>query len=628
MWLLDIKDLDNLKLVQVSEESAPKYAILSHTWGDEEVSFQEVQALIQAQEPYSRSKSPDITAKKGYIKIRDTAVVAAEDMYSYIWVDTCCIDKSSSAELSEAINSMFRWYKRASVCYVYLEDVEDNTDYEHWEDSFLTYCRNSRWFTRGWTLQELIAPREVHFYARNWRYMGASKQGTRVTWIEHHIAEITGIDIGILAGSIQLNEVSIATRMKWASGRQTTRVEDMAYCLMGLFDVNMPMLYGEGNKAFIRLQEEVLKKSNDHSIFAWKVSKAGPDEYLSGLLAETPRHFAHVEDYRPILASFLNTNTTWSITNQGFQLALFLQPLDTYGELVADEYNAVLECSIRQDDEDYPRSPVIRIKRLYGNQFARVRAHTINSVITPSFQKHQDDEPYETSPVKGSYEVLFVKQKPEDPVPSFSVAFENSRSPEYTDGSWYLDNIWPREHWNGALSTLRTIPSPSTQVRGILHILGWFRFVIPHTGIGVNLVVGLEQKRGGSWNVWHWERPSATEDQYKDLVSVRRKIMSQGPDREEEFSKSPGRSESPWRSQRSDPRLRISIRKQSIHGRVDYLIEAHYIAELSASREDDCEEEKLKTKDRVEDEADESCARLSVKAVKPNNDGRARLSGR
>ncbi|KAI0517902.1 HET-domain-containing protein [Xylaria bambusicola] len=302
MWLLNTDKLDRPKLVQVPEESAPRYAILSHTWGKEEITFQDIQELSRRE--WSRAVSQTamtIQKKKGFIKIRRAAAIAADHGYNHVWVDTCCIDKTSSAELSEAINSMFRWYRQASICYAYMEDVKHGY-HDRKGGLFSLLCRNSRWFTRGWTLQELIAPEDV---------IKAHDGYIRVS-----LAQITGIDVRVLEGIIQPSEISIASRMKWASQRETTRIEDAAYCLMGLFDVNMPLIYGEGTKTFIRLQEEILKSSSDHSMFAWKAPETGSNEALTGLLAETSQYFADVGNYRPMPPSASRGSATWSTTNQ------------------------------------------------------------------------------------------------------------------------------------------------------------------------------------------------------------------------------------------------------------------------------------------------------------------------
>ena len=232
-----------LQLEEFFDALVPKYAILSHTWEKGEVLFRDMEDLDKAR------------AKPGFAKLQGACTLAASQGYDYIWVDTCCIDKSSSAELSEAINSMYKWYKGSRVCYAYLSDVEKADQLEA-----------SRWFTRGWTLQELIAPRRVEFYTASWSSLGKKSDSGLIS----PISRASLVDECVLSGVVDLrHEVSVAKRMYWASKRKTTRKEDEAYCLMGLFDVNMPLLYGEGTKAFIRLQQEIAKVSEDQSILAW-----------------------------------------------------------------------------------------------------------------------------------------------------------------------------------------------------------------------------------------------------------------------------------------------------------------------------------------------------------------------
>ena len=249
-----------------SSKSIPPYAILSHTWGDEkdEVAFKEMTSDVE---------SSPTAEKEGFMKIKIACIKARIDHgLKYAWVDTCCIDKSSSAELTKAINSMFKWYQRAVVCFVFLKDLDPETD----------SLENCNWFRRGWTLQELIAPRDISFFDKTWRNYGDKQK------LGGEIARISGISEDVLMGKQPLADVPVAVRMSWAAMRETTREEDIAYCLLGIFDVNMPMLYGEGEKSFIRLQEEIIKESPDMSIFAWKAS-TGMD--YSGLLARSPASF-------------------------------------------------------------------------------------------------------------------------------------------------------------------------------------------------------------------------------------------------------------------------------------------------------------------------------------------------
>jgi hypothetical protein len=201
--------------------------------------------------------------KAGYDKIRFCVGKAAENGLQYSWVDTCCIDKSTSDELSAAINSMFRWYQRASKCYVYLSDVrvpDEVVDVQAfritWEDAF----RRSRWFTRGWTLQELLAPATVEFFCKE-----GKRLGSRIS-LEQEIYEITEIPVEALRGQ-RLSDFSIEERMRWVGKRETTIKEDKSYCLLGIFGVFMPLIYGEGEAyASLRLREEVQKRQEGRGI--------------------------------------------------------------------------------------------------------------------------------------------------------------------------------------------------------------------------------------------------------------------------------------------------------------------------------------------------------------------------
>jgi len=198
--------------------------------------------------------------KAGYGKIQFCGEQARRDGLQYFWVDTCCIDKSNAVEYQHAINSMFRWYKAATKCYVYLPDVSrprsvlaDNTN-ESWESSF----RKSEWFRRGWTLQELIAPASVEFFCKDMELLG-----NKIS-LERHIREITGIPSKALRGS-PLSDFSVAERMSWTERRVTTYEEDKAYSLLGIFNVYMPVIYGEGkDRALARLREEIERPREVH----------------------------------------------------------------------------------------------------------------------------------------------------------------------------------------------------------------------------------------------------------------------------------------------------------------------------------------------------------------------------
>ena len=305
-----------LKLSEFFDDNIPRYAILSHTWGEDEVSFHDLQ-----------NKNPkDLDGLKGYMKIKACCALAASRNFKYVWIDTCCIDKTSSAELSEAINSMYRWYRNAGTCYAYLVDVwigekrkdsrrvaRDLREYSPWVVTELwSMFRKSRWFTRGWTLQELLAPRSMYFLDKRWRLLG-----DKISLIKE-LSSITGIQQNHI---IEHTSASAAQKMSWASGRKTTRLEDMAYSLMGIFDVSMPLLYGEGGNAFTRLQHEVVKISDDESIFAWE------DDLLleSGMFAQSPKAFANsgdiveINDLHPLYVS----RAPYAITNRGLAIENF-----------------------------------------------------------------------------------------------------------------------------------------------------------------------------------------------------------------------------------------------------------------------------------------------------------------
>lgn len=220
---------------EFAETQLPRYAVLSHTWGDEEVSYLDL-LYLSSDLPASTaglvqallSKSPKDS--QGFGKVQECCQLARNRGLDWVWIDTCCIDKSSSAELSEAINSMWRWYRDADEAYAYLHDVILGPD---WNQATLQQFSKARWFTRGWTLQELLAPKDVFFCNCRWQIFASKKV------IAQDIADITSIPLVFLDGSnspADSSSCSVAMRMSWVSKRQTTRPEDIAYCMLGLFD--------------------------------------------------------------------------------------------------------------------------------------------------------------------------------------------------------------------------------------------------------------------------------------------------------------------------------------------------------------------------------------------------------
>ncbi|KAK4445991.1 hypothetical protein QBC34DRAFT_486985 [Podospora aff. communis PSN243] len=313
-----------LELEEFPEERATGYAILSHTWGDEEVSFQDMR------EPVATRKCQ---SKKSYEKTLRTCREAEFNGLKYAWVDTCCIDKSSSAELSESINSMFRWYAKAEVCYAYLVDVP------------AVSFEKSVWFTRGWTLQELLAPRSLVFFDSDWATIGTRETrsaevgaatGIKEQYLKPPTTQYYVRGLHYEAVQEMLQCASIAQKMSWAANRKTTRVEDVAYCLLGIFGINMPLLYGEGKGAFIRLQEAVLQRVyDDQSIFAWEQGET----HNSRMLAESPDAFAGCGSIVP--CRMQGYDPRLGLTNKGIRLNI---PI--FG---VPEFFAVLRCQRETD---------------------------------------------------------------------------------------------------------------------------------------------------------------------------------------------------------------------------------------------------------------------------------------
>ncbi|KAK0620074.1 heterokaryon incompatibility protein-domain-containing protein [Immersiella caudata] len=273
-------DTGNIQRVDefVCDTGRPPYAILSHVWEPgEEVSLREL------------SEPANCAHKKGYRKTEQACAMAAKNGFQYVWIDTCCFERGTSAELNEAINSMFRWYQEAAICYVFLADLlpEGPGPGPISELDFASSLSKCKWFTRGWTLQELIAPRGILFFDQEWNFRGSKSDLCEL------ISSITDIPRTLLNHEAELSEFTAARNMSWAAGRKTTRLEDEAYCILGLFDVHMTLLYGEGRAAFIRLQETILARTGDLSILAWADEGEGHDGghgHVPGYHHYTSRH--------------------------------------------------------------------------------------------------------------------------------------------------------------------------------------------------------------------------------------------------------------------------------------------------------------------------------------------------
>jgi hypothetical protein len=353
----------SLQLEFFTDEPYPEYAVLSHRWSGTEMNIRDLQD--------GKASLREV----GYKKMVLTCAQAEADGIDYIWIDTFCIDKESSAELSESINSMFAWYKRAKVCYAFMADVTCQGDGRRNDD-----FDRSEWFERGWTLQELIAPKEVVFYSKDWKEIGTrSKMASRLSCI-------TKVDEGVLTGVIELRYVSIAKRMSWAADRKTTRKEDIAYCLAGLFGVNMATLYGEGSeKAYRRLQEEIMKDSDDESLFAWTNERKDQPE-LQGLLATSPADFRNSSRYIPDYGA--GARVPSSTTGRGLCITLGMQRLKD------DIWVGALQCPV---PPAYTQTLAVYLKLLDepAQQYARVKTDTLCKITQP-----------------GPLQTIYVRQKP------------------------------------------------------------------------------------------------------------------------------------------------------------------------------------------------------------------------
>jgi len=423
--------LINVSTLKVEEfmdgRHAPPYAILSHTWGEGEVTFQDFAC-------------PDIAKmKRGYDKIEQTCERAKASGISHAWVDTCCIDKSSSAELTEAINSMFQWYAQSQVCYAWLDDLKAHQAIE----SFAS-CR---WFSRGWTLQELIAPRKVEFYDEAWILRGTKAD------LSDELQKATGIDGDVLrVGTIGvLSTIPLARRMSWASNRVTTRLEDTAYCLLGIFGVNMPLLYGEGEKAFIRLQEEIIKESNDLSLLAWtlpsdtesklRVLSLSVDETFQttqqeyyGILAASPAYFRNASDI--VSGNDGLFDETYVMTNKGLQITADLAPLDNASVMP-------LHCA----KSTTGHRVAIHLRQYGARQYARCRSDALVLYTdwvgtTPSWQRPSGSLNLATTPSVFLSKTLTAEQAT---AVACSCRYGIVLGPGFFSPDWQLSSMAPGE---------------------------------------------------------------------------------------------------------------------------------------------------------------------------------------
>ncbi|MCJ1422053.1 hypothetical protein MMC32_008422 [Xylographa parallela] len=389
LWLLNTSSYERRR------EASSKYAILSHRWtshpriGDE-IDFQSLNpGALRGHNTglshHASDESDEDRARCPLCKIKGACAKAKGQSIDWLWVDTCCIDKMNAVEYTRAINSMFEYYRAATVCYGYLYDVAwlSNTPKE------LRFASKdpersgmaSEWFERGWTLQELLAPHNMEFYDRKWTFMGAKKDLTE------HLSHVTRIDKRYLLDSREIKKASLATRLSWMAGRTTGYVEDIAYSMLGILDVNMPAQYGEGAKAFMRLQRMLMESSTDDSIFAWTIPKEGLKCYRVlgklelwnpsswGLLAPSPDCF---RESRDLVIADQVIPRPYSWTANGVQL-LVAQKSGTEATnwlgLPRKEVNLALNCGRHVNGK--PHHVVIHLVKRNGD-YVRVQCHDLD----------------------------------------------------------------------------------------------------------------------------------------------------------------------------------------------------------------------------------------------------------
>ncbi|MCJ1457722.1 hypothetical protein MMC28_008091 [Mycoblastus sanguinarius] len=300
MRLINVNTLNLDNLIGRNE----KYAILSHRWGNQEVKFEDYPS-VKSQIVDQVSKPQVDNRTTGISKIANSCLQCRKLKLSYLWIDTCCIDKRNGSEENESINSMFNWYQEAEICLAFLADVGGGQP---------KAVSDSEWFTRGWTLQELLAPKNITFFDRDWVNIGTKSSRSPDIEKATRIAPKHMIDF---------KTASVATRMSWQSGRETTRPEDLAYSMFGIFDVGMDLRYGERDKAFRRLQEEIINRyPRDESILAWTSNEFGDDEQV-GILAPRPSCFRETKNLTVTSASHkYEPRNSYQISNKGLEISV------------------------------------------------------------------------------------------------------------------------------------------------------------------------------------------------------------------------------------------------------------------------------------------------------------------
>ncbi|MCJ1455173.1 hypothetical protein MMC28_005527 [Mycoblastus sanguinarius] len=412
-----------------------QYAILSYRWGadEDEVSFEDIQL------------STDISGKKGFAKLKGFCKLALSEGCRYGWVDTCCINKGNSSELGEAINSMYQWYQASKICIAYLEDVPQRQ------------LISSSWFDRGWTLQELIGPKTVVFCNHDWHIIG-----TKIELIAE-LSSKTKIPDSVLSHATKPSACSVAQRMSWAANRITTRVEDRAYSLMGLFDVYMPMIYGEREKAFLRLQQHIIQKSKDESIFACSTEFPGNSRTYSGLFAPSPLAYVYCSEIIQTQGSggFSEVNGELSITSM-------IAPYSM------ETYSALLHCTHRANPDD--NVSILVTTTSNEGQYVRVRdvgdagQTLISSSHRARFIKQQIHVLVDpTEPPVNTFNGFWLRTlQPPGYAQCQTVVLSNSLAPG-------TDYIYQHDYSQGITGLVHMRPSTTTECSEWSHV-HWIKF--------------------------------------------------------------------------------------------------------------------------------------------------------
>ena len=386
----------------------------------------------------------------------------------YVWVDTCCIDKSNNVELTEAINAMYNWYQRSEICYAYLSDLRAAAPLK-------IELGNCRWFTRGWTLQELIAPNNIIFFDKDWNYRGSKED------LVDELSEITGITKGILQHTELLSSMSVAQRMSWAAHRETTRIEDTAYCLLGIFGVHMPLLYGSENQAFRCLQQEIMKLDSDFSIFAWKrplpANQADGQQLQEycGVLAGSPSVFSHCRSF--VKGRRTHVRQEIQVSNGGITARMLL--IELTPKTGGYRYLLPLDCS-----NDLNTILGVRLRKCGPSEFVRENVYKIEEFDKRALLRSNIETRHLLVDIEGAE--LYADLRHPHPVHNFVGQRRiHALQIKLPKEMWqHPFGVWPRHRYDGEDQAF-FITSDSDYDSGVL----WFRGSLtpPMGGLHANI---------------------------------------------------------------------------------------------------------------------------------------------